>query len=71
MSQSNVQSHRAHGLAHGAARPLGRKSVTQGFPRCLRRLSGLDNEEQQSVDRACSPLSPADATRAEGRWILN
>jgi hypothetical protein len=27
MSQSNVQSHRAHGLAHGAARPLGRRSV--------------------------------------------
>jgi len=28
MSQSNVQSHRAHGLAHGAARPLARRSVT-------------------------------------------
>ena len=35
----------------------------------LRRLPGLDNEEQQSVDRAYSPLSLADATRAEGKWI--
>ena len=29
MSRSNVQSHRAHGLAHDAARPLGRRSVTR------------------------------------------
>jgi hypothetical protein len=62
MSQSKVQSHRAHGLAHGATRPLGRGSVTPATV-CAALLTLVDLRPR------CAPAVAEEYVRAQSLEI--